>query len=220
MSSKVPPKELGAKRRKPGRPPAGTLVADRSQVIAAALELIRTNGPDVTMDDVANAAGVSKPIVYRNLGDKDALVVALSEIFVERLTDVVDRAVAITPHGRESFANALQATLELIAEERNLFFFVTAGGPGTDTTQRLVEQSSASMIAQFSAMRIAHDLDPAPARIWAYATVGAIQIAAMMWLRDGGRTCDEVTEDLTQLMWPGITGAGRPAVARNRPRTA
>ena len=99
------------------------MVADRSQVIAAALDLIRANGPEVTMDEVANAAGVSKPIVYRNLGDKDALVVALSEIFVERLNDVVERAVAITPHGRESFASAVRASLELIAEERNLFFF-------------------------------------------------------------------------------------------------
>ncbi len=194
------------------------MIADRSQVIAAALDLIRSKGPDVTMDEVANAAGVSKPIVYRNLGDKDALVVALSEIFVERLNEVVDRAVAITPHGRESFASAVRATLELIAEERNLFFFVTAGGPGTDT--RLVERSSATMIAQFSAMRIADDLDPAPARTWAYATVGAIQITAIMWLRDGDRTCDEVTDDLTQLLWPGITGAGRVGSARAQPRTA
>ena len=55
--------------------------------------------------------------------------VALSEIFVERLNEAVDRAVAITPRGRESFANALRATLELIAEERNLFFFVDRGRP-------------------------------------------------------------------------------------------
>lgn len=210
----------GPKRRKPGRPRAGTLVADRSEVIAAAVELIRSNGPDVTMDEVADAAGVSKPIVYRNLGDKLALVIALSEIFVERLNEVVERAVVATPHGRASFASGVRAALELIDEDRNLFLFVTAGGPGTGTVQRLVERSSARMIEQFSAMRIAHGVDPAPARTWAYATVGAIQIVAMMWLRNGDRTSDEVTEDLTELMWPGITGARLRNEAPGRPRTA
>ena len=210
----------GPKRRKPGRPRAGTLVADRSEVIAAAVELIRSNGPDVTMDEVADAAGVSKPIVYRNLGDKLALVIALSEIFVERLNDVVERAVVATPHGRASFASGVRAALELIDEDRNLFLFVTAGGPGTGTVQRLVERSSARMIEQFSAMRIAHGVDPAPARTWAYATVGAIQIVAMMWLRNGDRTSDEVTEDLTELMWPGITGARLRNEAPGRPSTA
>ncbi len=147
-------------RRKPGRPPAGTIVADRAQVIAAALALIRAQGPDVTMDDVAEAAGVSKPIVYRNLGDKDALVVALSEIFVDRLNDVVDLAVATSPPGRASFAAAVRATLDLIDEDRNLFTFVNAGGPGTDTVQRLVERSAATMIGQFT--RDAHRGRPRP----------------------------------------------------------
>ena len=206
-------------RRKPGRPRAGTHVADRAQVLTAALELIRAEGPDVTMDDVAAAAGVSKPIVYRNLGDKGAFVVALSEIFVELLNEAVDRAVKTTPHGRESFTNAVRASLAVIDQDRNLFLFVTAGGPGTDTVQRLAERSATSMIEQFSAMRRAHGLDPAPARTWAYATVGAIQVVAMMWLRDGYRTLDEVTEDLTELMWPGITGAPRRSDTSRPTRT-
>jgi AcrR family transcriptional regulator len=184
-------------------------------VIAAALALIRAQGPDVTMDEVAEAAGVSKPIVYRNLGDKDALVVALSEIFVDRLNEVVELAVAASPPGRASFAAAVRATLELIDEDRNLFTFVNAGGPGTDNVQRLVERSSATMIGQFTAMRTAVGLDPGPARTWAYATVGAFQIVAMMWLRDGYRSPDDVTDDLTELMWPGITGGG--TAARRRP---
>ena len=97
-------------RRGPGRPRAGEQIADRDELLAAAMRVIRTDGPDVTMDDIAAAAGVSKPIVYRNLGDKDALVVALSEIFVERLTEVheasaapgADRCVGRVDHGQDS----------------------------------------------------------------------------------------------------------------------
>lgn len=175
-------------------------------MIAAALELIRSQGPDVTMDDVALAAGVSKPIVYRNLGDKDALVVALAEILVGRINEAIEHAMAVSPPGRQSFSAAVRATLELVDEDRHLFHFVNAGGPGTDTVQRLVEESAATMIEQFGALRRARGLDPDPARTWAYAIVGVFQMVAAMWLRDEYRSPADVAEDLADLVWPGISG--------------
>ena len=197
-------------RRGPGRPRGGETVADREQVLAAALRVIRADGPDVTMDDIAAAAGVSKPIVYRNIGDKDALVAALSEMFVDQLNEAVERSTARGSGGRSTFAASMRATLEVIDDDRNLFLFVTAGGPGTESVRQLVERSSSRMIDQFSALRTAAGLDPVPVRTWAYATVGAIQVAAMMWLRDGYGERDDVADHITQLMWPGLTGAGEP----------
>jgi len=197
-------------RRRPGRPRAGETVADREQVLAAALRVIRADGPDVTMDDIAAAAGVSKPIVYRNIGDKDALVAALSEMFVDQLNEAAERSTVLGTGGRSTFAESMRATLEVIDNDRNLFLFVTAGGPGTESVRLLVERSSSRMIEQFSALRIAAGLDPLPARTWAYATVGAIQVAAMMWLRDGYGERDDVADHITQLMWPGLTGVGEP----------
>ena len=66
------------------------------------------------------------------------------------------------------------------------------------------------MIEQFSALRTAAGLDPLPVRTWAYAIVGAIQVAAMMWLSDGYGERDDVADHLTQLMWPGLTGGRNP----------
>ena len=197
-------------RRGPGRPRAGETVADRDQLLAAALRVIRADGPDVTMDDIAAAAGVSKPIVYRNIGDKDALVAALATMFVDRLNEAVERSTASGTRGRSTFAASMRATFEVIDEDRNLFLFVTAGGPGTESVRLLIDRSSSRMIQQFSALRTAAGLDPRPARTWAYATVGAIQVAAMMWLRDGYGDRDEVADHITQLMWPGLTGTDNP----------
>jgi AcrR family transcriptional regulator len=182
------------------------VVADRDQLLAAALRVIRTDGPDVTMDDIAAAAGVSKPILYRNVGDKDALVEALAAMFVDRLNEAVERSTSIGTRGRATFAASMRATLEVIDDDRNLFLFVTAGGPGTESVRLLVDRSSSRMIEQFSALRTAAGLDPLPARTWAYATVGAIQVTAMMWLRDGYGERDDVADHLTQLVWPGLTG--------------
>jgi AcrR family transcriptional regulator len=193
-------------RRRPGRPRAGESVADREQLLAAALRVIRSDGPEVTMDDVAAAAGVSKPIVYRDIGDKDALVAALAARFVDQLNEAVERSTVQGAEGRETFVASMRAALEVIDEERNLFLFVTAGGPGTESVRLLIDRSSSRMIEQFSEMRTASGLDPLPARTWAYATVGAIQIVATMWLRDGYGNRDDIADHLTQLMWPGLTG--------------
>ena len=56
------------------------------------------------------------------------------------------------------------------------------------------------MIEQFNAMRTAAGVDTLPARTWAYAVVGAIQVAAMMWLRDGYGDRNDIADHLTQLM--------------------
>jgi AcrR family transcriptional regulator len=192
-------------RRRPGRPRSGETVPDREQLLEAAVRIIRSDGPDVTMDDVAAAAGVSKPIVYRNIGDKDALVAALAERFVDQLDEAVERSTAVGDGGRATFVASMRAALEVIDTDRHLFLFVTAGGPGTESVRRLVDRSSSRMIEQFTALRTAAGLDPLPARTWAYATVGAIQVVASMWLRDGYGDRDDIAEHLTQLMWPGLT---------------
>ena len=52
------------------------------------------------------------------------------------------------------------------------------------------------------------DCDTLPAGAWAYAVVGAIQVAAMMWLRDGYGDPNDIADHLTQLMWPGLMWPG------------
>jgi hypothetical protein len=38
--------------------------------------------------------------------------------------------------------------------------------------------------------------------------VGAIQVVAMMWLRDEYDDLDAVAAQLAALMWPGVSGVG------------
>jgi AcrR family transcriptional regulator len=176
----------------------------------AAVDLIARVGPDVTMDDIAAAANVGKPVLYRTIGDKNALVAALSERFVDRLDATVAHAASTSARGRARFEAAVRATLETIDTDRNLFLFVNTGGPGTDSFRRLVDRSAHRMVEQFTASRTAAGLDPLPARTWAHAMVGAVQVIGVMWLRDGDGDLDDVAEHLTTLMWPGLSAATSP----------
>jgi AcrR family transcriptional regulator len=205
VSTRSTPIENRSTRRRPGRPRAGEVVADREQLLAAATSLIRSGGPEITMDDIAAAAGVSKPVLYRTLGDKDAFVTALSEAFVDRINASVDAATAEQADPRARFEAAMRACLRTIHTDRHLFVFVN-GGPGADAFRRLVDRSAQQMIEQFSTARAAAGRDPLPARTWAYALVGSIHVVATMWLRDDYADIDDVARHLTQMMWPGFSG--------------
>ena len=180
------------------------MLADRAQLLDAAERTIRANGPDLTMEELAAAATVSKPIIYRTIGDRDALVMALSEAMVDRIKVAVDAATdAVASPGAE-FRAAVRGYLTTVDADRNLFLFVNAGGQHPDQLRRLVDRSAAQMIGQFDALRIAGGHDPSAACTWAHAIVGALQISTMMWLRDEYCDIDTLADQLTQLLWPGI----------------
>ncbi len=174
------------------------------------------------MDDIAAGASVTKPILYRTIGDKAALMNALSE----SLVDEIDRAVAAGTKSegdpRRAFESAIRCYVEAVEADRNLFLFVNAGAPGTDPFRRLVDRSAASMIELFGDVRERAGLGRDGARTWAWAIVGALQVVTIMWVRDDHRDVDQIVTDVSQLFWSGVgpTLAGPTRSARNRaPRT-
>ena len=48
------------------------------------------------MDDIAEAAGISKPVLYQHFGSKLDLYLALLDISCDRLVEVVEEALAST----------------------------------------------------------------------------------------------------------------------------
>lgn len=67
----------------------------RNALIDAAIELFRAQGPEVTLDRVAERAGVGIATLYRNFADKDALAIAcagrMGIAFLERQQDINHR---------------------------------------------------------------------------------------------------------------------------------
>jgi AcrR family transcriptional regulator len=205
-----------ATRRRPGRPRGGQVVADRSQLLDAAAQVIRTRGPDATMDDIAAGASVTKPILYRTIGDKSALMAALSETLIDQIDRSVSTASGSATDPVAAFEAAIRGYVAAVDADRNLFLFVNSGAPGTEEFRRLVDRSAASMIEVFSAARTSVGLDPAGARTWAWAIVGALQVVTTMWLRDDGRDVDQVVRELGQLLWSGLGPTLTEGSARDR----
>jgi AcrR family transcriptional regulator len=156
------------------------------------------------MDAIAAEAAITKPILYRTIGDKAALTFALSERFVDRLSVATAAAQQGVTEPRAQFRASVHAYLATIDEHRNMFLFVNGSEYGTPLFCRLVERSARDLVGWLTAVRTRAGLDPAGARSWAYAIVGSLQMVGTMWLRERTCTLDELADDLTRLMWDGL----------------
>ena len=202
--------EAPLERRRPGRPKGNRVVADRTQLLAAAVRSITANGPLVTMEEIAAEADVSKPILYRTVGDKAALVTALSEYLVDRIDVAVRGATISAIDGRSGFEIAVRGYLAAVDADRNIYLFVNAGDQSTEQLRRLIDRSAQQLLELFTAARAQAGLDRSAARTWAYAVIGAFQTVTTMWLGDEYCDLDTVAQDLTHLLWPGVAAAGDP----------
>ena len=198
--------------RRPGRPAGRSnvdgLIADRETLLAAAERLIRKRGPGVSLDAIATEAGVTKPILYRGVGDRDALVQALALRLSARMADAMTRLVAQAHGPRDSLRRLVGGYLEGAAAERHLYLYVTAGGTSEDRVRQsllLADDAAHRFEPGIVAYRTSRGADASVATVWSYAFVGALHFVTLWWLRDPALDIDAVTEQLAQLLWHGLS---------------
>ncbi len=195
--------------RRRGRPPGNAPATSRDLLLITAETLIRTDGPDVTLMEIAAAAGVSKPIVYHHIGNKEALSRALAERLVERITTAIDRATADGGSGRDGIARFLEAYLDVVQRDRHVLIYVSGTGSGSDhidESLRLADPAAERLAEGFAAFRMERGADPAVATTWAYAVIGMLHFVTLAWIRDTNLSAAELADQVGELLWSGLSG--------------
>jgi AcrR family transcriptional regulator len=187
----------------------------REELIQAAIEAVLHYGPEVDMDQVAAAAGVSKPVLYRYFDDKAQLWVAVSEHITAIVVDAVAPAVERVREERDLIEATIDAYLRCIEAQPQLYRFIM-GHAGIPGVHQLITGSSrqiATGLAQVIGDRLrALGLDAGPAEPWAYGLVGFVQSVGDWWMTHGRPIRRAaLTEYLTTLLWSGIDGVRRAA---------
>ena len=101
------------------RPLRSDAERNRQRILRAAEEVFAERGLDVSLDDIAAAAGVGVGTVYRRFPDKDDLIDALFEDKIGQVEQVARDALAVEDpwDGFEAF---MRAVCRLQAEDRGL----------------------------------------------------------------------------------------------------
>jgi AcrR family transcriptional regulator len=104
---------------------------NRQRLMAAAKELFRTQGLDVTLDDVARHAGVGTGTAYRRFPNKDALIDAL---MVDRIGELgaIARECLDEPDPWNGLTGYFERALALQAADRGLKEVLFSSGRGRE----------------------------------------------------------------------------------------
>src|SRR5512139_939972 len=98
-----------------GRPVRLPRPARRQQLLAAAQEVFVAHGYHAAaMDDIAERAGVSKPVLYQHFPGKLELYLALLDKHCEALIDRVRTAMAATQDNAERVIGATRAYFDFV----------------------------------------------------------------------------------------------------------
>jgi AcrR family transcriptional regulator len=182
----------------------------RSQLLAVALQVFAERGFHPTsMNDVAEAAGVTKPVLYQHFGSKRELYLELLEDVGSQLRDAIGKATSEASTPREQVQRGFAAWFRFVAEHGDAFQVLFGGGSRRDEEfaahARRVEEAVAETIAGLIEVP---GLDAGTRRLLAHGIVGLAEGACRHWLRDGGPTGDpdELAARVADLAWAGLRG--------------
>jgi AcrR family transcriptional regulator len=203
-----------AYERRVGRPrgPTPDPAVRRAELLDAAERVIRSRGPQVGMDDIAAEIGLTKPVVYRSLGDKGELTAALGERVSERLADQLAQAQSEAAELRTIVSSSIDVFCRFVDEDTNLYRFIIHGSIGTRHTGLMDKPMVLKLGEQIrevlaGALELA-GADPQVADTWAYAMLGAVFAATEHWLHHRHTTRAELVARLTVLLSPALEQAG------------
>jgi AcrR family transcriptional regulator len=164
------------------------------------------------MDDIAERAGVSKPVLYQHFPGKRDLYLALLEEHVSELGVRVREAMARTDDNRARVNAAVGAYFTFIDAEGEAFRLVFESDLRNDADVRAIVDRGTEVCVEAIAEVIAADTgaDPERALLLASGLTGLAETSARWWLpRKGTVSRDEAVELMSALTWRGISGFPR-----------
>lgn len=182
----------------------------RASLLDAASEVFTARGFHATaMDDIAEAAGVSKPVLYQHFGSKLDLYLALLDASCATLVEAVRHALVATDHNADRVAATVTAFFDLVSSAHGEFRLVFESDlTGNALVQERLERVN-DEIADLIAAVIVEDtaLPPQQSKLLAISLVGTAQVGARYWIASGdGIDVGEATSLVSRLVWRGIRG--------------
>ena len=182
--------------------------ARRAQLLESALEVFVAQGYHAAaMDDIAERAGVSKPVLYQHFPGKLELYLALLDKHSEGLEQLVREALASTHDNKERVYAKIAAYFEFVSRDGAAFRLIFESDLTNESAVRNRLDSVGLVCAEAIAEVIAEDtsLPEADASLLGMALSGMAQVSARHWLAQGSSIPqDEAARLVGALAWRGL----------------
>jgi AcrR family transcriptional regulator len=182
----------------------------RAQLLSSALEVFVAQGYHAAaMDDIADRAGVSKPVLYQHFPGKLDLYLALLDQSCDMIIAGCREALESTTENKLRVAATMDAFFEYVAGDTGAFRLVFE----SDLTNEPAVREHVDRVTTECAAMIAHvihddtGLPDDASRLLAVSLVGMAQVSARFWLSDPGAISKSDAAALVAgLAWRGIRG--------------
>jgi AcrR family transcriptional regulator len=191
--------------------------ARRAQLLSSALEVFSTQGfHAAAMDEIADRAGVSKPVLYQHFPGKLDLYLALLDQSCDKIIEASREALESTQDNKQRVAATMDAFYDYVSSAEGAFRLVFE----SDLTNEPAVRERVDRVTHECAAMITHvirddtGLTEEQSRLLAVSLVGMAQVSARFWLADGGAdnggmSRQEAAMLVSGLAWRGIRGYPR-----------
>ncbi|GGV75396.1 TetR family transcriptional regulator [Streptomyces thermoviolaceus subsp. thermoviolaceus] len=193
--------------------PRGTRLprrARRNQLLGAAQEVFVAQGYHAAaMDDIAERAGVSKPVLYQHFPGKLDLYLALLDQHCESLIQSVRTALASTTDNKQRVRATMDAYFAYVEDDGGAFRLVFESDLTNEPAVRERVDKVTTECAEAICDVIAEDtgLSREESMLLASGLGGLAQVVARSWLHSDRKVPrDQAVQLLTSLAWRGIAG--------------
>jgi AcrR family transcriptional regulator len=180
----------------------------RRQLLDVALRVFGEHGfHSASMDDVAEAAGVTKPVLYQHFGSKRELYLELLRDVGQQLIDEVTGAARAAHHPHEQVEAGFAAYFRFVAAHVDAFRLLFGGSLQPDeefaAVAERVEESIAAVIAEL----IDVDLDPEERLVLAHGVIGLAEGTSRYWVaQELSLDPDPLATRVAEMAWAGLRG--------------
>jgi AcrR family transcriptional regulator len=188
--------------------------ARREQLVALGVEIFSERPfDDVSIDDIAAAAGISKGLLYHYFPSKRDFYVAVVRHSADEMQAITETDPELEP--LERLADGLDRYLEYVATHARGFATVLRAGIGSDPEVAAIVEGVRAAMARRILDDVATDGEPPPGvRIAIRGWVGFAEAASLEWLERGGLTRDELRELLIRALTATVAAAGQEYARR------
>ncbi|HZJ07242.1 MAG TPA: TetR/AcrR family transcriptional regulator [Nocardioidaceae bacterium] len=187
--------------------------ARRAQLLESALGVFVAQGYHAAaMDDIAERAGVSKPVLYQHFPGKLELYLALLDQSCDTIIDATREALGSTEDNKHRVAATMQVFYDYVANAHAAFRLVFESDLTNEPAVRERLERVTTQCADSIAMVIHEDtgLPDEESHLLAVSLVGMAQVSARFWLDDQrGIGQSDAAMLISSLAWRGIRGFPR-----------
>ena len=173
----------------------------RQQLLELGVQLFSLHAyDDVSIDDIAREAGISKGLLYHYFGGKRAFYLATVELEAQRLLDTLQPDPELPAEIRAQ--QGLSRYLDFVEERSDAYIALMRGGLGRDDQAEAIVDRTRQALADRVVEALGVDPPPPEHRLAARAWIGAVEASSLDWLAH--RDIDR--EVLLQILLGALAG--------------